>query len=132
MIQPILKPKDMPRVRASIVVKVYPGGRECCNMGLRAGLAEYRWRTLEALERQGGRCCLQDYAPMCPGYLSEDDATMDHEHGRGHGGGKRDDRLEVPDPDNPGKMKWQNGAAHLCCNVWKGSIYIDYNRSFQK
>ena len=26
---------------------------------------------------------------------------------------------------------WINGAAHALCNAWKGSRYIDFNRSFR-
>lgn len=117
------KPKEMQR--ASIVVRVYRDGREVCS-NTKAGRAEYRWRTLEMVERQGGRCCLEGYAPMCPGRLKPEEATFDHENGRGHGGGKRDDRIVLPDGS------WQNGACHEECNAWKGSRYIAYNRSFQR
>jgi hypothetical protein len=37
------------------------------------------------------------------------------------GGGKRDDRTELPDG------KWLNGAAHYECNQWKSSRLIRYN-----
>ena len=120
MIHPILKPKDMPRVRASIVVRTLPDKREICNLGLRAGLAEYRWRTLEMLERQGGVCCL------CMKPLRSDQAYFEHEAGRGLNGGHRDDRISLPDGT------WINGAACYECNSAKASKRIDYNRSFQK
>jgi hypothetical protein len=61
---------------------------------------------------------------MCPGKLAENEATFEHERGRG--AGKRDDRIELPGGT------WINGAAHALCNEWKGSRYIDYNRSFQR
>ena len=116
-------PKPREIHRPSIVVRTYRDQREVC-MDNKAGRAEYRWRTLEMLERQGGRCCLQDYAPFCPGRLSEEEATFEHERSRG--GGKRDDRTSLPDGT------WINGAAHALCNQWKSSRFIAYNRSFQK
>lgn len=61
---------------------------------------------------------------MCPGYLYEEDATFEHEYCRG--GGKRDDRTELPDGT------WVNGAAHMACNYWKGSRHIGYNSAIQK
>lgn len=101
-------------------VFVKRGGREVCNMQSSEGKAEYRSRTLDMRIRQGERCCLEFYAPMCPGALREDEATFEHEGGRG--GGKRDDRIVLPDGT------WINGAAHALCNGWKGSRYIAYNR----
>lgn len=118
------KPKDVQQ--PSVVVRVCRGGREVCNQQTRAGSAEYRSRTLAMLERQGGRCCLEMHAPMCPGRLAENHATFDHEAGRGSGGSKRDDRIVLPDGT------WQNGACHASCNNWKASRYIPYNRSFQR
>jgi hypothetical protein len=56
----------------------------------------------------------------CPGSLLGHRATFDHEDGRGSGGGKRDDRI-IKDG------RYYNGAAHLACNLWKGSRRIDYN-----
>lgn len=117
-------PKPKHRLKTVVVVRTYPCGREVCNQETPSGRAEYRWRTVEMLARQGGRCCLEMYAPMCPGRLVEAEATFEHEHGRA--GGKRDDRIVLPDGT------WINGAAHALCNGWKGSRYIDYNRSFQK
>lgn len=115
------KPKELKRI--AYPVKVYPDGREACSK-FYEGRAEYRLRTLAMLERQSGRCCLEGYAPMCPGRLIPEEASFEHEQGRG--GGKRDDRIELPDGT------WINGAAHILCNQWKGSRYIDYNRSFQR
>lgn len=122
------KPKDMPRTPHP-AFKVMPDGREICFTVGRVtqsvrGRKEYRRRTLAMLERQGGRCCLEGYAPMCPGKLNPEEATFEHEHGRG--AGKRDDRIVRS------TGKWINGAAHATCNVWKGSRYIDYNRGFQR
>lgn len=77
-------------------------------------------------DRQEGRCCLEFYAPMCPGWLSEDESSFEHQTPKS--GGRRDDRVEIPDPENPDVKIWINGAAHVPCNQWKGSRYIDYNR----
>lgn len=58
---------------------------------------------------------------MCPGRMSRTDVSFEHEHCKGMGGGKRDDRIVLPDG------AWQNGAAHYVCNSWKSSRYIPYN-----
>lgn len=116
------KPGDMAREP----VHIYPNGREVCDINTRAGYAEYRSRVLTMLERQSGHCCLEGYAPGCPGHCEASDATFEHEWGRGFGGGKRDDRIILP------SGIWINGAAHQICNAWKGSRYIDFNRGFQR
>jgi hypothetical protein len=116
------KPKDIFREPES--VRVYPDGREVLNKMTAEGKQEYRSRTLKMLDRQGERCCLEGFAPMCPGLLSPDETTFEHEWGRG--GGKRDDRIELPDGT------WINGAAHARCNGWKGSRFIPYNRTLQR
>lgn len=108
------------------VVKTYPSGRQVCNKLTAEGRREYNQRKLAMLVRQEGRCCLEAYAPMCPGSLLPSESTFDHEHGRGAGGGKRDDRIQLPDGT------WINGACHELCNAWKGSRYIPYNQTFQK
>lgn len=118
------KPKDQPAIRHPII-RVLPDGREIVNIRLPSGMREYRERVAGMVVRQSGRCCLEAYAPMCPGALRVAEATFEHEHGRGHGGGKRDDRVSLPDGT------WINGAAHPLCNEWKGSRYIDYNRGLR-
>lgn len=104
---------------------IYSDGREVCRDNTKAGWIVYKGRVEEMRVRQEELCCLEAYAPMCPGPLGASEATFEHEHGRGMGGAKRDDRTELPDGT------WINGAAHEACNLWKGSRYIDYNRSFQ-
>lgn len=101
--------------------KVFEGGREVLNRKTLHGIKLYRHRVQLMLKRQEGQCCLYGIAPMCGGGLSQEDATFDHEHGRGMGGAKRDDRIYLPSGE------WINGAAHSCCNVWKGSRYYPYN-----
>ena len=64
-------------------------------------------------ERQGWLCGL------CRLTMSGFDVTFDHESGRGMGGGKRDDRIDVDG-------KRQNAAVHFSCNAAKGSRRIAY------
>jgi co-chaperonin GroES (HSP10) len=84
------------------------------------GEREYHIRTMEMLVRQGGLCCL------CGQWLPREQATFEHELGRGMNGGKRDDRIFLPDGS------WLNGAAHLLCNNQKGSKFVDYNRNHKR
>ena len=109
-IRPVRRPK-------AAAVHVYPSGREVCQKNA-AGEREYDNRTMQMLRRQGGVCCI------CGLYLSELEATFEHEDGRGMGGARRDDRIEVDG-------KWQNGAAHPVCNTEKGSRRMDYSSRFQ-
>jgi hypothetical protein len=119
------KPKDEKRQPVAALL-VFPDGREVCNLDTAAGTRLYVARIQEMAIRQDCRCCLESYAPACPGSLSLNHATLEHEHGRGSGGSKRDDRTVLPNGT------WINGAAHRACNSWKGSRYIDYNRGFQR
>jgi hypothetical protein len=96
-------------------VQVFAGGREVCNRMAAAGKKEYRRRVAVMLERQEGRCCL------CYKPLRLELATFEHEHGRGMGGGIRDDRTQWPDGT------WINGAACWECNAAKGSRRGTYN-----
>ena len=114
------RPKDISE--EPVPVRVYPDGREVCNIACVEGKKEYRSRVHKMTRRQGHRCCLEAYCPDCPGAMNEREATFEHEFGRGMGGSKRDDRIELPDGT------WINGAAHEQCNKWKGSRYIAYNR----
>jgi hypothetical protein len=116
------KPKDVYRETPAVIY--YPDGREVCNTKTVAGNKEYKGRVAKMLERTKGMCCLFGYAPMCAGWLALIEATFEHEGGRG--GGKRDDRIELPDG------RWQNGVAHLICNQWKGSRHIAYNDAHNK
>jgi hypothetical protein len=105
-------------------VKVFPDGREVCNQFTTTGRKAYKRRIALMVERKNNMCCLHGICPTCPGWLAEDEATFEHEGGRGMNGGKRDDRIALPDGT------WINGAAHLACNQWKGSRKIAYNRDF--
>lgn len=107
------------RSKPTVAVQTLRDGRERC-LDNKSGRAEYRWRTMEMLERQGGMCCL------CGLPLRPDGATFEHEFGRGMGGGKRDDRITLPNGTQ------QNGAAHGHCNFRKGSRRVAYLTGMEK
>jgi hypothetical protein len=101
-------------------VKVFPNGREICNIKCKTGLDEYLRRKRIMWERQNKKCGLQ-IAPQCKerqGRLLIDECTFDHDNGRG--GGKQDDRIEKPNPET-GKMEPVNHAVCWWCNSLKGS-----------
>jgi len=105
--------KVRPHEKASYIwLPQGPGGREVCERNA-AGTREYRSRVQKMWERQGGICSL------CAMPLRLDEATFDHEFGRGAGGAKRDDRIEVDG-------KPLNAAVHFWCNVEKGSKRTPY------
>jgi hypothetical protein len=127
-IPPLPKPKDKPRLDLS-AVRVYRDSREVCITALNhpagaEGRKEYKRRIAAMHKRQKGICCLYGFIPECPGKLSLREATFEHEAGRG--GGKRDDRIELPDGT------WINGVSHLLCNSTKGSRYIPFNEHRSK
>jgi hypothetical protein len=91
---------------------VYRGGREVCQNNA-AGDALYKHRTQLMMVRQGWICCIcKD--PSRPISVASG-VTFEHTDLRGMGGGRRDDRIELPDGT------WINGAAHGFCNAEKGS-----------
>ena len=89
-------------------VKVFPDGREVCNLKVKAGKQEYYQRTITMLIDQMMRCAI------CHRPLDIIWAYFDHEAGRGSGGGHRDDRIEVDGHK-------QNAAVCRRCNSEKGS-----------
>jgi hypothetical protein len=94
-------------------VWTYPSGREVCPKTI-LGRREYQSRIALMWTRQKGLCCLcQRPVALCQ-------AVFEHQDGRGHGGGNRDDRIE-----RDGKP--YNGAACFRCNAEKGSKRVDYN-----
>ena len=103
---------------------IYRGEREICNPATAEGCAEYKYRTLLMWLRQDSWCCFHEY-DFCPGRLALKDATFEHENGRT--GGKRDDRIWLPNERRP-----LNGAAHLECNSIAGSrkLPIDHGTNF--
>lgn len=120
------KPKD--QKKKPIAVRVFRDGREVCNLLCKEGRDEYMRRKRVMWERQVGICCLAAEAPMCPGRLNWGDAMFEHEGGRGSGGSKRDDRIEITEEKHGIKITRKvNGVAHPQCNSWKGSRRIQYN-----
>jgi len=116
------RPGEVKKERPAI--KVMKDGREICDLTTKAGADEYHNRKWKMRTRQGDRCCLEKVIPECPGFLPKCDTSFEHELGRT--GGKRDDRIERPNPKT-GEMEWINGAAHFWCNSRKGSKKIIYN-----
>lgn len=96
--------------------KIFPDGRIVCDLKTKAGMDKYRGWVKDMLIRQGGKCGLM-ITPQCrlnQGKLPFGMATFDHSNGRGYGGAKRDDRIEVDG-------KPQNMAVCPFCNSAKGS-----------
>lgn len=87
-----------------------PNGRQVCTKTAE-GTREYRGRTEQMCERQQGLCSI------CGLPMRQDEATFEHQDGRGHGGGHRDDRIEIDGQP-------YNSAAHGLCNVKKGSVRL--------
>lgn len=115
------KPKDVKRQPVDAVA-VRPDGREVCDLNTSAGRLAYKRKVRDMADRQGGICCLFGHSPVCHPRGLLLGCTVTFEHERGRGGGKRDDRTALPDGS------WVNGAAHLICNNWKSSRFVDYNR----
>ena len=107
-------PKPGQVKKKPVAVRVFKGGREVCNLLCKDGREEYMRRKRVMWERQGRTCIL------CHCVLRWDEATFEHQDGRGHGGGHRDDRIE-----KDGKP--YNGVAHGRCNIDKGSKRADYS-----
>lgn len=113
-----LKPKDQKKKKEP--VRVFKDGREKCDLLTKEGRDLYMARIRAMWERQRRRCCLEGLVKECPGPLRLQDATFDHDEGRGMGGGHQDDRIEIVAGD--GKVTEINGAAHALCNSLKGSV----------
>jgi hypothetical protein len=92
------------------------GGREVLDLKTKAGFREYVRRKLFMRERQNDLCSL------CGEWMALDDCTFEHEDGKGHGGGHRDDRTEKPDVN--GDIQDYNSAAHGHCNILKASVRL--------
>lgn len=118
------KPKDQKDKPKKPAIRIFKDGREVCDLLTKAGRDEYFRRIRAMWERQGRRCSLEGMVKECPGYLSISEATFDHDEGRGHGGGHRDDRIEIPDAKAEGGMRKINSACHPLCNSLKGSVRL--------
>jgi hypothetical protein len=94
----------------------YREGREICQQGTAAGDRAYKYRLSVMCDRQYGLCAI------CGLWMS--DPTFDHESGRGHGGGMRNDAIV----DAEGN--WVNAAVDLRCNVQKSSKRYHWKEGF--
>jgi hypothetical protein len=108
------KPKDMHK--KSTAVKVHRDGREVIDITTAEGCREYARRLDLMWTRQRGLCGLR-ISPECPKKLPRREATWDHTDGRGLGGSRREDRIEV-------NGQPINCAACMSCNLLKGSRRI--------
>jgi hypothetical protein len=95
-------------------VWTYPDGRQVCNQFIESGKKEYKRRTRAMWERQKGLCCI------CFRPIALEQATFEHQDGRGMGGSCRDDRIE-----KDGRP--YNAAACFPCNAAKGSKRVNYH-----
>ena len=112
------KPVRKPRTSAFSVLGVrhYPDGREVCDKTT-AGKLEYKRRVEVMWKRQHGICGLR-ISPLCPVYVQLKDATFEHVDGRGMGGAKRTDVVEIDGrPYNLMSCKF--------CNAAKGSRSLE-------
>jgi hypothetical protein len=110
------KPKDAKR-QPKPAVRVFRDGREVCDLNTKGGRDEYSSRVRWMWEKQGRKCGLQ-ITPQCHarnGRLSIEYAQFGHARSRKHGGGARDDRVQID-----GKP---TEARALCpwCNSAQGS-----------
>lgn len=96
--------------------KEYPDGRIVYVMTTKKGRDAYAANVRAMYLRQGKQCGLK-ISSMCKakdGRLQLEFAQFDHDSGRGHGGAKRDDRIEKDGkPINSAVCPW--------CNSLKGS-----------
>jgi hypothetical protein len=110
-------PKPSQIKKPKPAVRVYPDGREVCNLKTKAGRDEYSRRKRVMWDRQGGICSLR-ITPRCralKGKVKFLACTFEHDEGRGSGGSRRQDRIE-----KDGKPI--NSIACWWCNAKKGSV----------
>ena len=104
-----------PKVRVDVAghgVIYKADGREVCDKSS-AGKKEYNRRKELMWRRQHGMCGLK-ISSRCPVFIPLEQATFEHQDGRGMGGAKRDDRTEIDG-------KPYNMVACIHCNFLKGS-----------
>lgn len=118
-------------------VKIFPDGREKCNLNTTEGRRIYMSRKEMMWLRNDRKCCLFGKIPGFTGCLGNtphrqgrvrlDETYFEHENGRG--AGKQDDRISKPVKKKDGTVVIQpiNGAACGPCNIEKGSRRIHYN-----
>lgn len=111
--------RQVPKFLCEDGVFRYPNGREVCKLEIKNGRDEYFRRKRAMWERQSKKCGLS-IAPQCKaagGKLNWADAQFGHQAPRGHGGGSRDDRIEIDG-------KPHNYALCVWCNSLQGSRRI--------
>jgi len=114
LIIPGFTPIPKPQRPKSPAVETFADGREVCANTV-AGRREYRKRLTQMWERQEGICrWCADPMPSVEALAGFDSVTFDHDFGRGSGGSRRDDRIEVDGVP-------QNAAVHWRCNADKAS-----------
>lgn len=119
--KPIRRVRSKPR-RGQPAFETLPDGREVCAKN-HAGRQEY-------FPGQGASAALPDrHLERTRPVLTILNTTFDHEQGRGMGGSRRDDRIEIDG-------KWINAAVTSEANFEKGSkryhwvegVYIEVHR----
>jgi hypothetical protein len=109
--------KPKPKVTVAGYGVIYRNdGREICDK-TSAGKIEYNRRKEVMWKRQHGLCGLKISA-RCPVFIPLEQATFEHQDGRGMGGAKRDDRVEIDG-------KPYNLVACCWCNFEKGSRRLE-------
>jgi len=96
------KPKRVKR----LPIVVFDDGREVCTATVQ-GWRIYKGRLYVMEVRQQFRCAICERTEGSK-------MQFDHQDGRGHSGGRRDDRIEVDG-------QWKNAALCENCNLAKGS-----------
>lgn len=97
---------QMPKKVKRPAVMIFPDGREVCSE-TKQGRRIYFGRLYVMEVRQGFKCAICER-------IAGSQMQFDHQNGRGHGGGHRDDRIEV-------EGSWINAALCEACNILKGS-----------
>ena len=95
----------------------FPDGREVC-LPNKKGRDEYRRRREQMVWRQGGVCACGCGRSMTLEQGFPHSGTFNHNGLRGK---DIDERIEKPDPDNPGKALLVNCAMRAECNLKLGS-----------
>lgn len=95
-------------------VQHYPDGREVCLLNTAAGKRAYQQRIVAMWRRQYDILRRVHVCIICDEPLKLEEATFEHENGKGMGGAIQDDRTQKDG-------QWLNGVAHGACNGEKGS-----------
>ena len=110
-----------PATPKPLAVQVFDDGREVCNLATHEGRMEYMRRVDQMVERQNGICGYYGtkwQSPLCCYRITLGTATFEHVDGRGMGGARRDDRIEIMTSRG---LAPYNLAVCEHCNMQKGS-----------